>query len=92
MRRRLPDPPPVATDDVRTVTVGTALWAVALVAAVVFRERLRDGGHLWWVGACLAGFVLGLVGLAYTRRRAAAIARDEAAARASANGPGGAGH
>lgn len=78
---RRPDPPPVRTDDVRVVTVGTALWGVAFLAALVFRDRLRDGGHLWWLGTCAAGFVLGLVGLAYTRRRAAAIARDEAAAR-----------
>ncbi|HEU0130403.1 MAG TPA: DUF2530 domain-containing protein [Mycobacteriales bacterium] len=87
MPQRLPDPPPVETDDVRTVVVGTALWAVALVVTVLLRDRLRDGGHLWWIGACLAGFLLGLVGIAYTRRRAAAIARDEAAARTSSNEP-----
>jgi hypothetical protein len=75
---RRPDPPPVATDDVRVVTVGTALWAVAFVVALVFRSRLRDGGHLWWLGACAAGFALGLLGIAYTRRRARAIARDAA--------------
>ncbi|MDQ1710748.1 MAG: hypothetical protein QOE45_198 [Frankiaceae bacterium] len=68
---RRPDPPPVRTDDVRVVTVGTALWAVALVVAVVCRARLERAGHLWWVGTCAAGFALGLLGIAYTRRRAA---------------------
>jgi hypothetical protein len=82
---RRPDPPPLRTDDVRVVTVGTALWGVALVVALVLRGRLDDDGHLWWLGTCAAGFALGLVGLAYTRRRAAAIARDEAAGRPSQN-------
>jgi hypothetical protein len=58
--------------------VGTALWAVAFLALLPFHGWLRDHGRLWWLGACAAGFVLGLLGLAYTRRRAAAIARDEA--------------
>jgi Flp pilus assembly protein protease CpaA len=80
---RRPDPPPVRTDDVRVVTVGTALWGAAFVVAVLLRSRLRDDGRLWWLGTCAAGFALGLLGLAYTRRRAAAIARDDAAARRS---------
>jgi hypothetical protein len=66
---------------VRVVLVGTALWAVAFLVLLPFTGWLRDHGHLWWLGACAAGFLLGLVGLAYTRRRAAAIARDAAAAR-----------
>ena len=82
MERR-PDPPPLRTDDVRTVRVGTALWAVALVVTAVLGE---------WdaFAACAAGLGLGFVGIAYTKRRAAAIARDEE--RTSQNGPGTAGH
>lgn len=79
---RKPDPPPLRTDDVRTVAVGTVLWAVALVALLPFWSRLEDSGRLWWVGTCASGFALGLIGLVYTRRRAAAIARDDAAAAA----------
>lgn len=85
-QQRKPDPPPFRTDDVRTVLVGTVLWAVALVALLPFWSRLEDSGRTWWVWTCASGFALGLVGLAYTRRRAAAIARDEAAERASTNG------
>jgi hypothetical protein len=80
MRQRLPDPPPIPTNDLRVVTVGTALWAVALVATVLLRDRLRHDGHLWWVAACACGFGLGLVGLVYVRRREQAIARDAATA------------
>ena len=82
MRRR-PDPPPLRTNDVRTVTIGTALWGVAFLVLLPFHARLSDDGRLWWLGTCAAGFGLGLVGLAYVRRRAAAITRDEAAERAS---------
>jgi peptidoglycan/LPS O-acetylase OafA/YrhL len=67
---RRPDPPPVPSNDVRTVVAGTALWGVALVVTLLFHQRLRDAGHLWWIATCAWGFGLGLVGLAYTKRRA----------------------
>jgi hypothetical protein len=69
MRQRRPDPPPVPTNDLRVVVVGTALWALGLLLTLVFQARLRDGGHLWWIGTCAAGFGLGLVGIRYVRRR-----------------------
>ncbi|HEX8002003.1 MAG TPA: DUF2530 domain-containing protein [Mycobacteriales bacterium] len=75
--QRRPDPPPLRTDDVRTVLIGTIVWFVALVALLPFWSRLAGSGRLWWVATCASGFALGLVGLVYTRRRAAAIARDE---------------
>ena len=73
--------------DVRTVAVGTVVWAVALVVLLPFWSRLDDEGLLWLVPMCACGVALGFVGLAYTRRRAAAIERDERAARSSSNGP-----
>ena len=75
---RKPDPPPLATDDVRTVWVGTSLWAVALVVFAV----LREWDAVW---TCAAGLGLGFIGVTYMKRRAAAIARD---AGASQNGRG----
>lgn len=74
---RKPDPPPLRTDDVRTVQVGTVLWAVALIVFAALREWSA-------VATCGAGIALGFIGIVYTRRRAAAIARDEAAGH---NGP-----
>lgn len=72
-----PDPAaqvePLDVDGVRAVAVGTALWAIALVACLVFTSRLRDDGHLWWIATCACGVVLGLAGLAYVIRRRAAI-------------------
>ncbi|HVF03517.1 MAG TPA: DUF2530 domain-containing protein [Frankiaceae bacterium] len=78
---RKPDPEPLRTNDVRAVQLGTALWAVAVVVFAVLREW--DG-----VWTCVAGLALGFVGIVYTKRRAAAIARDEAA---GPNGPSGGG-
>jgi hypothetical protein len=69
MKQRRPDPPPVPTNDLRVVVVGTVLWAVALVVTAVLRTRLDHSGRGWWVGTCAAGFALGLLGIAYTKRR-----------------------
>lgn len=74
---RKPDPPPLATDDVRTVWAGTSLWAVALVVFAV----LGEWDAVW---TCAAGLGLGFVGVTYMRRRAAAIARERGT---SPNGP-----
>jgi hypothetical protein len=75
---RRPDPQPRETDDVRIVFIGTLLWALALIATVVFHDRLADHDDADWVWVALAGTFLGLVGLRYVRRRRAAIARDAA--------------
>jgi hypothetical protein len=72
---RRPDPEPLEADDVTIVTVGTVLWAVALVASLVFHDRLADGGNGNWIWIFLAGTFLGLIGVRYVRRRRAAIHR-----------------
>ena len=70
-----PEPEPLEGDDVRIVTVGTVLWGLALVAALLFRDRLADGGNEGWAWILLAGTFLGLVGIRHVRRRRAALAR-----------------
>ena len=72
---RRPDPEPLEADDVAIVTAGTVLWAVALVASLVFHDRLADGGNENWIWIFLAGTFLGLIGIRYVRRRRAAIRR-----------------
>ncbi|HVE99002.1 MAG TPA: DUF2530 domain-containing protein [Mycobacteriales bacterium] len=76
---RRPDPPPLDTDDVRTVLVGTAIWTVALLALLPFAGALAAADRLWLLAMCACGIGLGVVGLVYCRRRARAIARDRAA-------------
>jgi hypothetical protein len=72
---RRPDPEPLETDDVRLVAVGALMWLVALVVLGV--ARLSGAGvHTWWLEMCAYGAVLGVLGVAYCRRRRSAIARD----------------
>ena len=78
LQGRRPDPPPLETDDARTVAVGTAAWAVALVVLVVLRLADVTRVEGWWIAMCAWGAGLGLAGVWYCRRRQAAIARDKA--------------
>ena len=64
---RLPDPPPVQTDDRKPVLIGTGLWVVALVALLA--SGGLDVGNDRVVVTGLVGVGLGLLGLVYTSRR-----------------------
>jgi hypothetical protein len=61
------------SDDVLVITVGTALWAVGLVATLVLHDRLSEHGNGDWVWIMAAGLFLGLVGIRYVRRRRTAL-------------------
>ncbi|GAC1439997.1 MAG: hypothetical protein NVSMB55_03110 [Mycobacteriales bacterium] len=76
-RPRHPDPPPLETDDVKIVAGGTAAWALATVILGIARLAGADV-HGWWIAMCLAGALLGLLGVRYCQRRRDAIARDRA--------------
>jgi hypothetical protein len=77
-RRRAQEPPqvhPFDVDGVRTVAVGTVLWAAAFVILALNRGSLDEQGLGWWLWTCLSGVGLGLLGLEYTRKRRDAIAQ-----------------
>ena len=57
------------TDAVVPVTVGTAIWGIALVVTFALRERLAQSDAQWWVWTCAVGFGLGLFGCWWVRRR-----------------------
>jgi len=82
---------PLDVDGVRTMIVGSVLWAVALVAMLPFIGTLRDNGRLTWLWICLAGLGLGLVGVEYCRRRRKALLLDPSRRRTEANALGAAG-
>ena len=63
------DVEPLDLDGVRTIQVGTALWAIGFVVLFLLRHRLEQHGHGWWVWVAVAGFGLGLVGWEHTTRR-----------------------
>ncbi|MHB8342248.1 MAG: DUF2530 domain-containing protein [Mycobacteriales bacterium] len=66
---RRPDPPPLPTRDVLTVTVGTLVWLVALGILLPLHARLAREGHLWWLATAAVGSGLGLAGIAFLRWR-----------------------
>jgi MYXO-CTERM domain-containing protein len=74
---------PLDVDAVRTVQIGTALWAVALVATLIARDALEDQGRTWWIWTCAAGVVLGILGLLVTTRRRRRIATSRSAGQKS---------
>ena len=51
----------------RVIVIGLVLWLVAL-AVTLLVPALHTGSRSWWPWACVAGFVLGSLGLAYVRR------------------------
>ena len=51
----------------RIIAVGLGLWALALVVTLLV-PALHEGDRSWWPWACVAGFVLGTIGLLYVRR------------------------
>ena len=65
---RRPDPAPVDTDDRRAISVGLALWLIALVVVLVISPS-GDGGMALWT--CVTGVLLGVAGIVYSilRRR-----------------------
>lgn len=56
-------------DGVRTVAIGTAVWALAFVVLIAVNGRLTAAGHGLWPWTCLAGAGLGMLGVQYCRRR-----------------------
>ena len=76
---RRADPPPYASDDVRTVEVGTVGFGVLFVVLLFFRADLAAHDASWWLAVPPIGGALGLLGISFTRRRRDAIARDAAA-------------
>ena len=73
---RLPDPPPMKTDDRKAIGVGTAVWVVAAVVAVVFWAPLNHGGYGWIVPMTFVGVGLGILGLCYAQVRRSRPARQ----------------
>jgi hypothetical protein len=51
----------------RIIEIGLAIWALALLATLLV-PTLHEGDRSWWPWACVAGLVLGTVGLLYVRR------------------------
>jgi hypothetical protein len=69
---------PLEIDGITAVLVGTIVWTVATVIMILMRDQLEASGRGNWIWICACGVLLGLLGIRYTRRRAARIAKSNA--------------
>jgi len=60
-------PRPLAVDTVKVLLAGLAVWAVALVVTLAV-PSLHTANRDWWPWACVAGLVIGTIGVLYLRR------------------------
>jgi len=69
-------PPPLPTSGAglaHIVIPATVAWFVAFVVLLFFTDRLREHNAMMWLWTCLAGGVLGIIGLSiYGWQRSAA--------------------
>jgi hypothetical protein len=68
---------PLEVNGITAVTVGTVIWSVATLIMVLMRNQLEVAGRDNWIAIGVAGIVLGLLGMRYTKRRAARIERNK---------------
>jgi hypothetical protein len=68
---------PLEVNGITAVTVGTVIWSIATLIMVLMRNQLEAAGRDNWIAIGVAGIVLGLLGMRYTKRRAARIERNK---------------
>ena len=68
---------PLEVNGITAVTIGTGIWSVATLIMVLMRDQLEASGRGNWVAIGVCGIILGLLGMRYTKRRAARIERNK---------------
>ncbi len=58
-----PRPEPLDPPMVPFAVAGLVTFALAGLVGLMFRDWLAEHGHTGWLWTCLAGFVIGIVGL-----------------------------
>ena len=66
---------PLEVNGITAVTLGTGIWSVATLIMVLMRDLLEASGRGDWIAIGVCGIILGLLGMRYTKRRAARIER-----------------
>jgi hypothetical protein len=69
---------PLEVNGITAVTIGTGIWSVATLIMVLMRDQLEASGRSNWIAIGVCGIILGLLGMRYTKRRAARIERAKA--------------
>ena len=67
---------PLEVNGITAVTLGTVIWSVFTLIMVLIRHRLEDSGRGNWIAIGVAGIILGLLGMRYTKRRVARLERS----------------
>ena len=62
---------PLEVNGITAVTLGTGLWSIATLIMVLMRDQLEAAGRGNWIAIGVCGIILGLLGMRYTKRRAA---------------------
>ena len=72
--------PPVTTGLWHIAVPGTLIWLAGFIVLLFFIPQLQANDAMIWLWTCLAGFVLGLMGLSVyaLQRRAARLGRRSA--------------
>jgi hypothetical protein len=79
-QRRGKELTPLEVNGVTAVTLGTGIWSVATLIMVLMRDQLEASGRGDWIAIGVCGIILGLLGMRYTKRRAARIERAKESA------------
>lgn len=66
--QRRPDPEPLKLNARKVLSLGIALWVIALFAIIAFYQPLSDAGLGWWLHTTVVGIGLGIFGLMTVRR------------------------
>jgi hypothetical protein len=69
---------PLEVNGITAVTIGTGVWSVVTLVMVLMRDQLEASGRGDWIAIGVCGIILGLLGMRYTKRRAARIERAKA--------------
>jgi hypothetical protein len=69
---------PLEVNGITAVTIGTGIWSVATLIMVLMRDQLEASGRNNWIAIGVCGIILGLLGMRYTKRRAARIEQTKA--------------
>jgi len=67
---------PLEVNGITAVTLGTAIWSVVTLIMVLIRHQLEASGRGNWIAIGVAGIILGLMGMRYTKRRVARLERS----------------
>lgn len=79
-----PPLPPIRSGVAHIVVPGTIVWFVAFVVLAFSTDFLRAHDAMIWLWTCLAGWILGLVGLALQAWQRSAARRGRRGAQVSA--------